>query len=48
MTNWNYVEDTTRPDIKTGVQRCVVVNAVEAVSKATGLGADKICVLKMK
>lgn len=36
MTNWNYVEDTTRPEIKTGVQRCVIVDAQEAVSKASG------------
>ena len=36
MTNWNYVEDTTRPEIKTGVQRCVVVGAEETVSKTSG------------
>ena len=36
MTNWNYVEDTTRPEIKTGVQRCVIVGAEEAVSKTSG------------
>ena len=36
MTNWDYTRDESRPDIKTGVQRCVIVGAEESVSKKTG------------
>ena len=36
MTNWDYTRDESRPDIKTGVQRCVIVGAEESVSKASG------------
>ena len=36
MSKWDYTRDETRPDIKTGVQRCVIVDAQEAVSKTSG------------
>ena len=36
MTNWDYTRDESRPEVKTGVQRCVIVGAEEAVSKTSG------------
>lgn len=36
MTNFNYTRDDSRPEQKTGVQRCVIVDAEETTSKTSG------------
>lgn len=36
MTNWDYVREESRPAVKTGKLRCVIVDAEETVSKSSG------------
>lgn len=36
MADWNYTRDDTKAEVKTGIQRCVIVGAEEGISKSSG------------
>ena len=36
MSNWDYKREDSRPEVKTGKMRCVIVDATEGVSKSSG------------
>ena len=36
MSEWNYTREETKSEVKTGIQRCVIVAAEEGISKSSG------------